>query len=64
MNIPSRSGLMKGVIHAMPSCTASDKGNVKINGRTLEMNVNDDNLSCARRKSRVYKEKVPSIERP
>ena len=47
MSINSRCGLIKGVIHANPSCTGSDTVNAKINGKTLEMNVNDDKLSCA-----------------
>jgi hypothetical protein len=43
MSIHTRSGLIKGLIHAIPSCTGSDTANVKINGRTLVMNVNEDN---------------------
>jgi hypothetical protein len=62
MIIHSRSGLIKGVIHVMPSWPASDIGNAKTNSKTLVMNVNDDNLSCATGKGKVYKEKMGNLQ--
>jgi hypothetical protein len=35
MSIYSRSRLIKGVIHAMPSCTKSECANAKLNGMTF-----------------------------
>jgi hypothetical protein len=56
MSTNSRNGVIKGVIHTTPNSTVSKIPNAKRNGSTLEKNENDNNLSCATRKSKVHKE--------
>ena len=57
MSITSRCGLIKGVMHANHPALDQTQLMRKINGKTLEMNVNDENCSCATWKGKFYEDK-------